>query len=141
MDNRRQRSGIDIRINKGEINMIKLNNFDKFKIIRYSVELESYILKSLEDEQVIIVPRNMFWRAERRTDIRKKESLTLIVNRKNVIFNGNEKEKIKQLSDNKDIMDVCNGDKRGPLSLKSKTKQYETKLINLANASGRKLFG
>ena len=119
--------------------MFKVTNWKEYNVIKFSKKNECFIVASAQKE-LLVIPRNIYIRAAIRQDqklIRNPQVLN--VDGVSLILTGNEWQKVQNYTAKLDFIEVYRFDKKDRLNiLKSQQKQRNIRLLNEANAAGRR---
>jgi len=119
--------------------MSKITNWKEYFVLKLPYKNNYFIIASAKKE-LLVIPRNIYKRATIRQDeklIRNPEVLT--VDGVLLILTGNEWKKVQKHTAKHDFMEVYRFEKRDRLNiLKCQQKQRNIRLLNEANAAGRR---
>jgi len=118
--------------------MFKVTNRKEYNALKFSNE-NNFIIASAKKE-LLVIPRNIYIRSTIRQDEKLiRNPVVLTVDGISLILTGNEWQKVQKQTAKHDFIEVYRFEKRDRLNiLKCQQKQRNTRLLNEANAAGRR---
>ena len=119
--------------------MFKVTNRKEYNVLKFSNENNYFIIASAKKE-LLVIPRNIYIRSTIRQDEKLiRNPVVLTVDGVSLILTENEWKKVQKHTAKNDLMEVYRFEKRDRLNiLKSQQKQRNIRLLNEANAAGRR---